>query len=73
MYLNRRQAEVLASDLREYVKLKDSSARDVFSGFWLSIDSDNLLCLEPIPNYTLIESDEKEIENIHETISQFFT
>jgi len=57
IHLNRGQAEALASDLMEYVKLKDSSVRDVFSGFWLSIDSNNFLCLEPIPNHTLIEAD----------------
>jgi len=55
IHLDRTQAENLAADLAEYVKLKDSSAREIFHGFWLSVDEENYLCLEPEVNHTIIE------------------
>lgn len=64
IHLDREQAEILATDLWEYVRMKDSSERNMFEEFWLSIDEDKDLCLEPIANYTLIEGDEKKPQNI---------
>jgi hypothetical protein len=66
LFLSRKQAKDLASDLTEYAGLQDSSIRDIFQGFEISfgdvlahgIQDNEEFELTPIPNYTLIQGAE---------------
>lgn len=66
LFLSRQQAKQLGDDLTEYLKFKDSSSRELFSGFEVSfgdmlereVCSDQELTMVPIPSFTLIQGED---------------
>lgn len=65
LFLTRNQARQLATDLKEYSEMKDSSNRELFEGFQISfadgfrerLQKGSTLEVTPIPNWTEIDDD----------------